>query len=153
MQSCCGQTRGDRTGGRTGAGIAWWQEGDLAFRSSVLTQERGDGAWFSDLLGERTLHVFDGRVGSSVQQELHDVGKLTRRCYERKKEGNNGGVRLRGRLKELEEVRLGSHMWVWPKFLNNFWMDCHKTWSRHSCNNFGDPITLYLASSTDQCVQ
>lgn len=54
--------------------------GDLAFRSGVLTQERGDGAGFSDLFGERALHVFDGRVGSSVQQELHDVGKLARRC-------------------------------------------------------------------------
>lgn len=52
--------------------------GELAFRSSVLTQEGGDGAGFSDLLRERALHVFDGRIGSGVQQELDDVGKLTR---------------------------------------------------------------------------
>lgn len=55
--------------------------GSLAFWSGVLAQERGDGAGFSDLLGEGALHVFDGRVGSGVQQELHDVGKLASRCY------------------------------------------------------------------------
>ncbi len=60
--------------------------GDLAFWSSVLTQERGDGTGFSDLFRERALHVFDGRVGSSVQQELHDVGKLARRCCDKKRE-------------------------------------------------------------------
>lgn len=49
----------------------------LAFRGGVLTQERGDGAGFGDLLGEGALHVFDGRVSSGVQQELHDVGELT----------------------------------------------------------------------------
>lgn len=48
-------------------------------------QEGGDGTGFSDLLWEWALHVFDGRVGSSVQQELHDVGKLTRWRYEQKK--------------------------------------------------------------------
>lgn len=50
--------------------------GDLALRSSVLTQERGDGTGFSDFLRERALHVFDGWIGSSVQQELHNLGKL-----------------------------------------------------------------------------
>lgn len=67
-------------GGGGGRGVGKGQAGDLAFRSSVLTQEGGNGAGFSDLLGERALHVFDGRVGSGVQQELHDVGKLARRC-------------------------------------------------------------------------
>lgn len=59
---------------------------DLAFRCSVLTQERGDGTGFSDLLRERALHVFDGWVGTSVQQKLHDVGKLACRRYERREE-------------------------------------------------------------------
>lgn len=52
--------------------------GDLAFGSTILTKERGDGAGLSDLLGERAFHVFDGWICSSVQQELHDVGKLAR---------------------------------------------------------------------------
>lgn len=54
--------------------------GALAFRGRVLTQEGGDGAGFCDFLGERALHVFDGWIGSGVQQELHNVGKLARRC-------------------------------------------------------------------------
>lgn len=66
--------------------------GLLAFRSRVLMQERGDGPGFSDLLGERALHVFDGGVGSSVQQQLHDVGKLARRRWEEKRGKKVGGV-------------------------------------------------------------
>lgn len=58
---------------------------DLAFGGRVLAQERGDGVGFGDLLGERALHVFDGRVGAGVQQELHDVGKLAGRCFGGKK--------------------------------------------------------------------
>lgn len=52
----------------------------LALRGRVLAQEGGDGAGLGDLLGQRTFHVFDGRVSAGVQQELHDVGKLARRC-------------------------------------------------------------------------
>lgn len=52
-------------------------EEDLAFWRSVLTEQGGDGAGFSDLLWKRALHVFDGRVSSGVQKELHYVGKLT----------------------------------------------------------------------------
>lgn len=52
----------------------------LAFGGRVLAQEGGDGAGLGDLLGQRTFHVFDGWVGAGVQQELHDVGKLARRC-------------------------------------------------------------------------
>lgn len=63
---------------RTGVGSGWGPGSDLAFRSSVLTQERGDGAGLGDLLRERALHVFDGWIGSGVQQELHNVGKLAR---------------------------------------------------------------------------
>lgn len=76
------------SGAGMGLGQGGWSvgEGDLAFWSGVLAQERGDGAGFGDLLGERALHVFDGRVGSSIQQKLHDVGKLARRCYERKRQ-------------------------------------------------------------------
>lgn len=59
-----------------GGGRRWSEVGDLAFGSRVLAQEGGDGAGFGDLLRERALHVFDGWVGSGVQQELHDVGKL-----------------------------------------------------------------------------
>lgn len=63
-------------GGGEKRGGGWRKVGDLAFGSCVLAQEGGDGAGFGDLLGERALHVFDGWVGSRVQQELHDVGKL-----------------------------------------------------------------------------
>lgn len=67
----------EKEGGGWGWGEEGWREvGDLAFGSRVLAQEGGDGAGFGDLLGERALHVFDGWVGSGVQQELHDVGKL-----------------------------------------------------------------------------
>lgn len=55
-----------------------WRQGGSAFRGRVLMQEGGDGAGFGDFLGQRALHVFDGWIGSSVQQELHDVGKLAR---------------------------------------------------------------------------
>lgn len=64
---------------------------DLAFGGRVLAQERGDGVGFSDLLGEGALHVFDGRVGARVEQELHDVGELAGRCFGERK---RGGVRL-----------------------------------------------------------
>lgn len=60
-----------------------WRQGGLAFRGRVLAQERGDGAGFGDFLGQRALHVFDGWIGSSVQQELHDVGKLARWCCQK----------------------------------------------------------------------
>lgn len=60
-------------GGRCGVGM-----GGLAFRGRILAQEGGDGAGLGDFLGERALHVFDGWIGSGVQQELHDVGKLAR---------------------------------------------------------------------------
>lgn len=50
--------------------------GGLAFGGRVLPQEGGDGAGFGDFLGQTALHVFDGWIGSGVQQELHDVGKL-----------------------------------------------------------------------------
>lgn len=69
--------RSDRdTGGGSVSGLAFW--------SRVLAEERGDGTGVSDLLWERALHVFDGRVSSSLQQELHDVGELTRRRFERR---------------------------------------------------------------------
>lgn len=40
------------------------------------------------------------------------------------------------------------------KCLDNYWMDCHKIWYKHSChpfrmkfNNFGDPFTFPLLPS------
>lgn len=69
--------------GRTGRGTGL--AAVLAFRGRVLAQERGDGVGLGDLLGERALHVFDGRVGAGVEQELHDVGKLAGRCFGEKK--------------------------------------------------------------------
>lgn len=57
--------------------------GGLAFGGRVLTQEGGDGARFSDFLGQGALHVFDGWISSGVQQELHDVGELARRRYQK----------------------------------------------------------------------
>lgn len=61
-----------------GLGLGWQKVANLAFWSSVLTQEGGNGAGFSDLFRKRALHVFDGRVSAGVQQELHDLYKLAR---------------------------------------------------------------------------
>lgn len=58
----------------------------LAFGSGVLTQEGRNGAGLRHLLGEGALHVLDGRVGAGAQQQLHDVGELTRRSCRRKRE-------------------------------------------------------------------
>lgn len=66
----------------------WWG-GVLAFGGRVLTQEGGDGAGFSDFLGQGALHVFDGWIGSRVQQELHDVGELARRRCQKTRRGQS----------------------------------------------------------------
>lgn len=49
---------------------------DLAFRSGVLAQERGNSTRFGDLFRKRALHVFDGWVSSAVEEELYDISKL-----------------------------------------------------------------------------
>lgn len=63
----------------------------LALGGRVLAQEGGDGAGLGDLLGQRALHVFDGWVGAGVQQQLHDVGKLARRCCRKDTEEKQKG--------------------------------------------------------------
>lgn len=59
-------------GDRKAAGLAFW--------SSILTQEGGDGAGFGHLLRKRALHVFDGGVRPRFEEKLYDLAKLARRC-------------------------------------------------------------------------
>lgn len=80
----------------------------LALRGRVLAQEGGDGAGLGDLLGQRTFHVFDGWVGAGVQQELHDVGELARRCCRKiRKRSRTAKFRQAGSRQEGPEEGTG----------------------------------------------
>lgn len=87
--------------------------GGLAFRGRILAQEGGDGAGLGDFLGERALHVFDGWIGSGVQQELHDVGKLARRCCQKI---NKRSTKAEFRQAEEWGPREGGGGYIWQTF-------------------------------------
>lgn len=101
--------QGQEQGLGLGLGLRGDWAGGLAFWSSVLAQERGDGAGFSDFLGERALQVFDGRVSAGLQQELDDIGKLTCRCC-RGREGEREDWEERNKVKKRERKRIRSKM-------------------------------------------